>query len=159
MPGGYLSPFTALTCLKGRAPSTQEYAGLADGDPVLGDLRAHGISAGVSICADFTAETRAHASARYSRYQYLFHCCQGGPSYERQHNPRRSRRFARELQGDMVAANYAKHMGLSLQIVCAYSLPSYAAVSFDGHIHVDGRRQRRAQRCPGDSVEGQGNRR
>ena len=29
------------------------------------------------------------------------------------------------------AANYAKHMGLSLQIVCAYSLPSYAAVSFD----------------------------
>lgn len=29
------------------------------------------------------------------------------------------------------AANYAKHVGLSLQIVCAYSLPSYAAVSFD----------------------------
>ncbi|KFI68400.1 universal stress protein [Bifidobacterium magnum] len=29
------------------------------------------------------------------------------------------------------AANYAKHMGMSLQIVCAYSLPSYAAVSFD----------------------------
>ncbi|RSX54911.1 universal stress protein [Bifidobacterium dolichotidis] len=29
------------------------------------------------------------------------------------------------------AANYAKHAGLSLQIVCAYSLPSYAAVSFD----------------------------
>ncbi|MDN6586473.1 MAG: universal stress protein, partial [Bifidobacterium crudilactis] len=29
------------------------------------------------------------------------------------------------------AANYAKHAGLTLQIVCAYSLPSYAAVSFD----------------------------
>lgn len=29
------------------------------------------------------------------------------------------------------AANYAKHSGLSLQIICAYSLPSYAAVSFD----------------------------
>ena len=29
------------------------------------------------------------------------------------------------------AANYAKHAGLQLQIVCAYSLPSYAAVSFD----------------------------
>ncbi|KFI45696.1 Nucleotide-binding universal stress protein, UspA family [Bifidobacterium bohemicum] len=29
------------------------------------------------------------------------------------------------------AANYAKHAGLMLQIVCAYSLPSYAAVSFD----------------------------
>lgn len=29
------------------------------------------------------------------------------------------------------AANFAKHAGLSLQIVCAYSLPSYAAVSFD----------------------------
>lgn len=29
------------------------------------------------------------------------------------------------------AANYAKHTGLTLQIVCAYSLPSYAAVSFD----------------------------
>lgn len=29
------------------------------------------------------------------------------------------------------AANFAKHVGLSLQIVCAYSLPSYAAVSFD----------------------------
>lgn len=29
------------------------------------------------------------------------------------------------------AANYAKHAGLELQIVCAYSLPSYAAVSFD----------------------------
>lgn len=29
------------------------------------------------------------------------------------------------------AANYAKHAGLKLQIVCAYSLPSYAAVSFD----------------------------
>lgn len=29
------------------------------------------------------------------------------------------------------AANYAKHAGLSLEIVCAYSLPSYAAVSFD----------------------------
>ncbi|EFA22695.1 universal stress protein [Bifidobacterium gallicum] len=29
------------------------------------------------------------------------------------------------------AANYAKHAGYSLQIVCAYSLPSYAAVSFD----------------------------
>ena len=28
------------------------------------------------------------------------------------------------------AANYAKHAGLTLQIVCAYSLPSYAAVSF-----------------------------
>ena len=26
------------------------------------------------------------------------------------------------------AANYAKHMGLSLQIVCAYSLARYAAV-------------------------------
>ncbi len=29
------------------------------------------------------------------------------------------------------AANYTKHAGLELQIVCAYSLPSYAAVSFD----------------------------
>ena len=29
------------------------------------------------------------------------------------------------------AANFAKHAGLTLQIVCAYSLPSYAAVSFD----------------------------
>ncbi|MDD6373888.1 MAG: universal stress protein [Bifidobacteriaceae bacterium] len=29
------------------------------------------------------------------------------------------------------AANYAKHAGLTLQIVCAYSMPSYAAVSFD----------------------------
>ena len=29
------------------------------------------------------------------------------------------------------AANYAKHAGFTLQIVCAYSLPSYAAVSFD----------------------------
>jgi nucleotide-binding universal stress UspA family protein len=29
------------------------------------------------------------------------------------------------------AANYTKHAGLKLQIVCAYSLPSYAAVSFD----------------------------
>ena len=29
------------------------------------------------------------------------------------------------------AANYAKHAGLTLQIVCAYSLPSYAAVSCD----------------------------
>ena len=29
------------------------------------------------------------------------------------------------------AANYAKHAGLTLQIVCTYSLPSYAAVSFD----------------------------
>ena len=29
------------------------------------------------------------------------------------------------------AANYAKHAGRTLQIVCAYSLPSYAAVSFD----------------------------
>ena len=29
------------------------------------------------------------------------------------------------------AANYAKHAGLTLQIVCAYSLPSYAAGSFD----------------------------
>lgn len=29
------------------------------------------------------------------------------------------------------ATNYAKHAGLTLQIVCAYSLPSYAAVSFD----------------------------
>ena len=29
------------------------------------------------------------------------------------------------------AANYAKHAGLTLQIVCAYSLPSYAAVSFE----------------------------
>jgi nucleotide-binding universal stress UspA family protein len=29
------------------------------------------------------------------------------------------------------AANYTKHAGLRLQIVCAYSLPSYAAVSFD----------------------------
>ncbi|MDO4913772.1 MAG: universal stress protein [Bifidobacteriaceae bacterium] len=29
------------------------------------------------------------------------------------------------------AANYAKHAGLMLQIVCAYSLPGYAAVSFD----------------------------
>ncbi|PNL25764.1 universal stress protein [Gardnerella vaginalis] len=29
------------------------------------------------------------------------------------------------------ASNYAKHAGLQLQIVCAYSLPSYAAVSFD----------------------------
>lgn len=29
------------------------------------------------------------------------------------------------------AANYAKHAGVTLQIVCAYSLPSYAAVSFD----------------------------
>ena len=29
------------------------------------------------------------------------------------------------------AANYAKQAGLTLQIVCAYSLPSYAAVSFD----------------------------
>ncbi len=29
------------------------------------------------------------------------------------------------------AANYAKHAGLSLHIVCAYSLPSYAAVSFE----------------------------
>lgn len=29
------------------------------------------------------------------------------------------------------AANYAKHANLQLQIVCAYSLPSYAAVSFD----------------------------
>lgn len=29
------------------------------------------------------------------------------------------------------AANYAKHAGLTLQIVCAYSLPSYTAVSFD----------------------------
>ena len=29
------------------------------------------------------------------------------------------------------AANYAKHAGLTLQIVCAYSLPSYAAVSVD----------------------------
>jgi nucleotide-binding universal stress UspA family protein len=29
------------------------------------------------------------------------------------------------------AANYAKHANLELQIVCAYSLPSYAAVSFD----------------------------
>lgn len=29
------------------------------------------------------------------------------------------------------AANYAHHAGLTLHIVCAYSLPSYAAVSFD----------------------------
>ncbi len=29
------------------------------------------------------------------------------------------------------AANYAHHAGLTLRIVCAYSLPSYAAVSFD----------------------------
>ena len=29
------------------------------------------------------------------------------------------------------AANYAKQAGLTRQIVCAYSLPSYAAVSFD----------------------------
>ena len=29
------------------------------------------------------------------------------------------------------AANFAKHAGLTLQIVCAYSLPSYTAVSFD----------------------------
>lgn len=30
-----------------------------------------------------------------------------------------------------VGRELCKHMGLSLQIVCAYSLPSYAAVSFD----------------------------
>lgn len=36
------------------------------------------------------------------------------------------------------AANYAKHAGLTLQIVCAYSLPSYAAVSFDATYTVMG---------------------
>ena len=44
------------------------------------------------------------------------------------------------------AANYAKHAGLTLQIVCAYSLPSYAAVSFD------------ATYTAGDPIEGQGHR-
>lgn len=36
------------------------------------------------------------------------------------------------------AANYAKHAGLTLQIICAYSLPSYAAVSFDATYTVMG---------------------
>lgn len=36
------------------------------------------------------------------------------------------------------AANYTKHAGLELQIVCAYSLPSYAAVSFDATYSVLG---------------------
>ena len=75
---GLFVSFYGSCILRGKSSfyteTTQEYARLADGDPILGDLRAHGISAGVSICVDFTAETRAHAAARYSRYQYLFHC-------------------------------------------------------------------------------------
>ena len=34
------------------------------------------------------------------------------------------------------AANYAKHAGLTLQIVCAYSLPSYAALSSPMAVYV-----------------------
>ena len=57
------------------------------------------------------------------------------------------------------AANYAKHAGLTLQIVCAYSLPSYAAVSFDATYTAMGDDNAAHSDAQGDSVQGQGHRR
>ena len=57
------------------------------------------------------------------------------------------------------AANYAKHAGLTLQIVCAYSLPSYAAVSFDATYTAMGDDNAAHSDAQGDPIEGQGHRR
>ena len=57
------------------------------------------------------------------------------------------------------AANYAKHAGLTLQIVCAYSLPSYAAVSFDATYTAMGDDNAAHSDAQENSVQGQGHRR